>query len=226
MAVTLQTSVRSGLQYYCGVEQFAAGSEEMNHNALVIASLLHAEGWTYNAIAGLLGNMQSESSMNPRAYYGYSDFSATSFGLVQWDPTSKYQDWADDNGYLPYEDIEYQCERIALELSTGLGGQYSNRDYGDWVEYNITRQEFISSTASPYYLAGVFAWNYERSATVLWGTDAEKEALRQQRGNRANSWYEYITGNAPPEQVQGSSGMSLLQLMLYTRRKVKRIVVR
>ena len=35
-------------------------------NAQYIWNYLRNEGWTKNAVAGMLGNMQSESSINPR----------------------------------------------------------------------------------------------------------------------------------------------------------------
>lgn len=38
----------------------------MQVNARYIWAYLQAKGWTLNAVAGVLGNMQSESSINPR----------------------------------------------------------------------------------------------------------------------------------------------------------------
>lgn len=39
---------------------------QMQINATYIWSSLSQEGWTLNAVAGILGNMQSESAINPR----------------------------------------------------------------------------------------------------------------------------------------------------------------
>ena len=39
--------------------------DEMKINAIYIYSALSDAGWTLNAIAGILGNMQSESAINP-----------------------------------------------------------------------------------------------------------------------------------------------------------------
>ena len=41
--------------------------EQMKVNATYIWNYLREQGWTLNAVAGMLGNMQSESSINPRA---------------------------------------------------------------------------------------------------------------------------------------------------------------
>lgn len=40
--------------------------EQEKINATYIWNALQAQGWTLNAVAGMLGNMQSESSINPR----------------------------------------------------------------------------------------------------------------------------------------------------------------
>ena len=41
-------------------------SEQQKINAEYIWRALQGEGWTLNAVAGMLGNMQSESAINPR----------------------------------------------------------------------------------------------------------------------------------------------------------------
>ena len=40
--------------------------EQEKINAEYIWRALSSKGWTLNAVAGVLGNMQSESSINPR----------------------------------------------------------------------------------------------------------------------------------------------------------------
>lgn len=41
--------------------------DQMKVNATYIWNALGSQGWTLNAVAGILGNMQSESSINPRS---------------------------------------------------------------------------------------------------------------------------------------------------------------
>ena len=43
----------------------ALSLEQMKINATYIWNSLSQKGWTKNAVAGMLGNMQSESSINP-----------------------------------------------------------------------------------------------------------------------------------------------------------------
>lgn len=44
----------------------ALTTEQMKVNAQYIWNYLKNFGWTKNAVAGMLGNMQSESTINPR----------------------------------------------------------------------------------------------------------------------------------------------------------------
>lgn len=62
--------LRTGMygQYYGSTydSSQALDSDEMETNAIYICLYLMANGWTLNAICGMLGNMQVESSINPR----------------------------------------------------------------------------------------------------------------------------------------------------------------
>lgn len=158
----------------------------MEANAIYVAAALLEYGWTLQAIAGLLGNMQHESTINPGIWENLDEGNLSrGFGLVQWTPASKYINWASENGYSDITDIDGQIARIIWELE-------NNEQYYATSGYPESFKEFCVSTATPYYLACAFAWNYERSWTVLYGTEAEKEALRQKRGSSASKWYTFL----------------------------------
>lgn len=195
-------TVRSNYPYYAGIKRFTTDGDPQKHNALLFTQIMRANGWTDNAIGGLLGNLQGESSINPHAYYGYVAYSGVSFGLVQWDPTSKYETWADANGYLPYYDFEYQCEKIHTDLASGGGGQYLCRDYGNYKPYyHIKAKDFYKSTETPGFLGKTWCYNYERPEWVAYPdrfTASEIASYEKAREDAANKWYAYITGSAPP----------------------------
>ena len=44
----------------------ACNTEQMKKNAEYLWASLSNQGWTLNAVSAILGNMQSESSINPR----------------------------------------------------------------------------------------------------------------------------------------------------------------
>ena len=73
---------------------------QMTDNAQYIADYLINKGWTRNAIAGILGNMQRESTLNPGLWESliYGNMSG-GYGLVQWTPATGYTSWADARGY-------------------------------------------------------------------------------------------------------------------------------
>ena len=179
-------------------------NSEMQLNANYIRSYLTAEGWTLNAIAGLLGNAQHESALNPGRWQSDNVGSTSSgYGLTQWTPASKYISWCNDTGRVDPSEMDNNLARLIYEVGAGVQ-YYKTPDY----DYNF--EEFTHSTKSPYELACAFAFNYERSWTVLYGTEAEKEVLRQKRGNSANYWYEFLSGENPtfPDDGEGGEGGS------------------
>jgi hypothetical protein len=196
-------------------------TKEIEANVRYIYSYLTAEGWTINAIAGLLGNLENESAINPGRWEGNDVGEGPGYGLVQWTPYTKYTEWCAEQGYADPSEMDTNLDRIIYELENGL--QFYSTD-----SYPMTFKEFTKSTQPPYTLACAFAWNYERSAVVLWGTEEEKEALRQLRGGDANKWYKFLNGTDPEEpepepDVPGSytprKRMSFLLLLASGRRR-------
>jgi hypothetical protein len=200
--------------------------DEKKTNATYIWNYLGSKGWSLPAVAGMLGNMEHESSINP----GRGEAGGSGFGLVQWTPKSKFTNWLHANyPKLADNDIDGQLERIIAEKDNGM--QYSKTN-----SYNYDFKEFSTSTASAYNLACAFAWNYERSGVVIWGfhraehgsrcdygkkrpvssivcrqcyqeaygqsateeqMEKNREALRKNRGNSADKWYSYLAPFAP-----------------------------
>lgn len=170
----------------------ALSTSQMKENAqYIFVYLKNIGGWSTRAICGLLGNMQYESSINPGRWQSDNVGGGPAYGLVQWDPYTKYTNWATNRGNDP-STMDSNLERILYEVA-------NNIQYYATSSYPESFTEYTTSNESPYYLACAFAWNYERSWTVLYGTEAEKEALRQKRGNAANEWYRFLIGEEPPE---------------------------
>lgn len=221
--------------FYWSHSKFTYRGEEQLTNVRYITAYLRGKGWTDNAIAGVLGNMQSESGINPGAYYGYVEYSAVSFGVVQWDPTSKYRKWHDAN--YPneiYEHLGCQLERLLYELENRI-------QFYSTSEFPMSFKTFSTSKEGPGYLAKAFVRNYERPASILYDPDKEtlaeheekKAKTYNQRAKQAENWYAYITGQEwpypeSPEDSEGQEpgytptpgkGLSVLDTILYTRRR-------
>ena len=156
--------------------------DEMKVNAHYISGHLLSHNWTYNAIAGVLGNMQVESTINPGIWQSLNEGNMTGgYGLVQWTPASKYTDWADSRG-LEWGHPDSQIARILYEVDNNI----------QWIHPSMTFKQFTLSTLPPYDLAVLFLHHYERPA----------EPDDDNRGQNANFWYEYITGNPPTEPTE------------------------
>jgi hypothetical protein len=148
--------------------------EEMTVNAQYILEYLTTRGWTKNAVCGILGNMQSESSINP-ARWQSDDIGNMSggFGLVQWTPATKYIDWANSQG-LPYKEMDSNLARILWEVENNQ----------QWIDSNMTFQQFTQSTDTAYNLAMKFISAYERPANPN----------QPARGTQADYWFTTLTG--------------------------------
>ena len=155
--------------------------KEMQENVNEIYTYLNKKGWTINAIAGLLGNIQRESTINPGLWQSFKegDYSV-GFGFVQWTPATKYTNWATANGY---------------EIGDGIGQLYwidqLTESSGEWLPvapYKLTWAQFKTSTETPEYLASAYLKNFERAGT-------EKEDERKQN---ARAWYDYINSGSVP----------------------------
>lgn len=188
-------------------------SEEMHKNAQYIYEVLkYIYGWSGEAIAGMLGNIQAESSINPGRWQGDNVNVGPAYGLVQWDPFTKYTEWCAEQGFSDPSEMDANIERIIYEVENRIQ-YYATPDYPE------SFAEFTTSTQTPYYLACAFAWNYERSAVVLWGTEEEQEALRQQRGGNANYWYEYLTGLNPDIPTPTSNKRKGYNFVLFNKKR-------
>jgi hypothetical protein len=134
------------------------------------------------------------------------------YGLVQWTPYTKYMTWCKNgstagnaNGTgrtLNFWEIDTQLMRIEAEVRAstgawieGLSQWIKNKTYG----YDLSFTEFISSTSDVYWLAGAFAFCYERPAAI--GTASGREKLKKDRGRYGEYWFNYLKTLPPPSEI-------------------------
>lgn len=172
--------------------------EEMQNNAKLIRDFFIEKGWSLNAICGMLGNMQTESTINPGIWESLDEGNLDGgLGLVQWTPATKYIIWGGDN----YMDGTRQCERILYEMENNL----------QWITtstYPMTFKEFSTSTETPHYLAMVFIANYERPF----------DANQPIRGEQAKAWYDFLEGDTPNPPNPQPTKKKGMPLYFYLRR--------
>lgn len=149
----------------------------MTVNAQYILDYFVNQGWTTNSICGMLGNMQTESTINPGIWQSLDEGNMSGgYGLVQWTPATNYTNWADGEG-LTWGNMDSNLLRIKYEVSQNI----------QWIHPTMTFYQFTQSTDTPYNLAMLFLAHYERPANPN----------QPNRGVQADYWYEVLTGGSP-----------------------------
>lgn len=152
-----------GNGYYSDImEQY--GEAQVN-NATIIYNYLTAHGFNHNAVCAMLGNMMSESYLNPgqwqHSYEPYDGSSTNGFGLVQWTPYWKITNWLSDNGY----DLT-NAESFAYGMLDKIIEECFSPQEAQWIAtstYNLSFKEFAKDTSHTIeWLALAFLANYER----------------------------------------------------------------
>ena len=154
---------------------------EMEQNATEIYNQLRGYGWTLNAICAVLGNMQQESYLNPAQWQiGYDIGSQSAgYGLVQFTPSTKYTNWANEQGY-DITDGEHQVYAIDT--------QPWGTEYIPTSDFPLSYSEFKVSDKDLDYLTEAFLRNYERAGV----------SALESRQQYANDWYKFLSGEEPP----------------------------
>lgn len=168
-------------------------SPQQVHNMNLVYDYFISRGWTANAIAGMLGNMMVESTVNPwRFQHSSLDWSDPAaiiadqggMGLTQWTPCNKYYGWAVGAGLDPKSGTS-MCDRIKHEQDNGLQWNLDNILHYNWAQY-------VSSTETPEILSRVFLWAYERPGHLSPEEEAERIA---QRAANARWCFDHIHGS-------------------------------
>lgn len=173
---------------------------EMENNATIIIQYYRSLGIDDNAIAGILGNMQAESTLSPvlteRGGGG-------GYGLVQWTPQSDLTNACNSYGLSPYTSGDVQIEVVRREIlntppitqwyssSAFVSRYYPSGATSDMI--GITGEEFLSNARgfTCDKLAICFMACYERPS---YDPDTNHSASRQEY---AINWLNFMGGVGP-----------------------------
>lgn len=173
---------------------------QMQANVDVLYPEMKRRGWSDNAIAAMLGNWESECTINPNRPQYKSSFPTGGkggFGFAQWTPYSNKILWycrnvlvppveGDKTDTNPASDYVLQLNYHDWECQNGLKGEGKKTWYSNHG-YSYTWNDFLHSTDDVAELAEAYYWEYERSAAGSAGS----------RPANAEKWYTYITGLDP-----------------------------
>lgn len=163
-----------------GVNAYLTQSE-MENNATEFYGYFNSKGFTIESVAGMLGNLQQESNINPGMKQTAS--ASSGWGLIQWTPSSNLTDYATAYG-VDWATGEIQTQLMWDEIINGYGGQWIPKPS---LGYEYTGAEFSQLTD---VAESCKAYLYERERAGV-------EAL-DKRLTYASNWYEYLTGVTPP----------------------------
>lgn len=120
---------------------------------------LSSLNWSYKSCIAMLGNMGHESNVNPQRY---QNGVGPGYGLVQWDPKSKYVNRAKKiKQYKSYDMMFTQLQVIDYEMTHGL--QWTNRG-----SHYMSQRDFIENrqNKSIDYLVETFLYCYEGASAL------------------------------------------------------------
>lgn len=193
-------------------------------NARYIWQYLGSKGWSLNAVAGILGNMQSESSLNPallEAIKGVSWPSADATDKEIEDYAYRYKAAHKNNRFPGYGLVQWTGKYAA-----GVEDTWKNQKYIHWcsernlspsdIDSQIERiiwecdnEEQFSRYYTKYESTGITFKEFstsEKSAYDLAGIFLacyerpgyiKNDNRPDERGKQAEAWYEYLLPYAP-----------------------------
>lgn len=168
--------------YEIGVAKYFSTSQ-MQNNATEFYIYFINYGATLEAICGMLGNIQKESTLNSGIKQGSSI--SLGWGLIQWSPSTVLTNWCKTYGYNWYDGTA-QCDRIKCE---GEGTKNANGYWLPTSDYSYSWSEFITLTD---VAEATKAYLYERERAGI-----EELDLRLQY---ASEWYKFFSGTPVPPQ--------------------------
>lgn len=149
--------------------------------AMKVAAAMAAKGYSRAATAGVLGNLQLESHMDP----AIGEVGGGGFGLAQWTPRSKIAAWGNANGFAgrPDSDPDLQAAMIAATASDGFNNHYIDKARAEGLTGDSLLDMFHTAQ-TPELAAAAYMWGYERPAAA-----SSHEDLRKRY---ANGFYSQI----------------------------------
>lgn len=161
---------------------------EQEKNAWIVWQFLKSKGYTEQAAAGILGNMDQESGIMPDT----EQIGGPAYGLVQWDgsayPLVPPATW---NGR------EYVQN---LMRAAGISGDYrTTKAQCQLLEWCMFNGQYIKTSAYPYSVAQFKTLTNISTATTAFEANFERPAVTHpERVQLAIKWYNKLHGLKPP----------------------------
>ena len=161
---------------------------DQEKNAWIVWQFLKSKGYTEQAAAGILGNMDQESGVMPDT----DQVGGPAYGLVQWDgsayPLVPPATW---NGR------EYVQN---LMRAAGISGDYKiAKTQSQLLEWCMFNGQYIKTSSYPYSVAQFKGLTNISTATTAFEANFERPAVTHpERVQLAIKWYNKLHGLKPP----------------------------
>lgn len=206
--------------------QYISSSEKEVNANLIYQFFKERMEYEDVAIAGLLGNCDHESQMNPNLWQGREEpanwrTTPQGYGLTQWSPGRLYLNWA---GGFDYSTSHFSKQLECWEYESHHPS-YSQNPVNEWYAPSDHRHP-----GDMYYVTWQkwgAGWNEERQAYDLTPEEAalifmedylrplESAKYPETRKQKARYWYNWIQGGGPTP-VPGHMPIWLLMVIKKT----------
>ena len=172
-------------------------AEQIDNAAEIWLILVDVNGWTEEAAAAVLGNMQHESYINPGQFeidYNYSMLYG--FGLGQWTPATKISNYVGSTNHDAMADGAKQMNYL-VSTPSQYNNYYLNPDgtstyYSEsGVPYFSDMDDFSHSTAAVRDLTKTWAICWEKPGATYYARSIGE------RMDDAEYWYTTFHGSPP-----------------------------
>lgn len=171
---------------------------EKENNANIIIAYYRSQGIDDRAIAGILGNIDLESTFSPTLT---EVGGGGGYGLVQWTPVSVLQSHCNITGLSPYTSGDVQIQVILREMKA------TSSDLREWYTtsgfisnyYNFGASSDMIGITAEQFLSNSMNWDADKMAIMFMAGYERPLASQQtihweQRKERALFWYQYMGG--------------------------------
>lgn len=161
---------------------------DQEKNAWIVWQYLKSKGYTEQAAAGILGNMDQESGVMPDT----DQIGGPAYGLVQWDGSA----------YPLVPPATWNGREYVQNLlrAAGISGDYRiAKTQSQLLEWCMFNGQYIASSSYPYSVAQFKGLTNISTATTAFEANFERPAVTHpERVQLAIKWYNKLHGLKPP----------------------------
>lgn len=199
-------------------------AEQTDNAAEIWLTLVDTNGWTEEAAAAVLGNMQHESYLNPAQWeIGYNYSMDRGFGLGQWTPATKISNYCGSTNHNVMADGAMQMNYLVstpsqytLDYLNSDGS--SNYYHETGLPYITSMDDFSHSTASIEDLTKIWAICWEKPGSEYYTMSIDERIAD------ANYWYTTFHGSPPtppPTPPEPTILDDLLRLAMFMSKMIR-----